>query len=494
MAATSPTAHAYANTSGHRQPGETCAREAARPGSQGTTAVHGTWCSEGEAGRHLRTKAGYGPGTPSPAPVPLRLERIATQAQQYPDMACTTLAHHLDVAMLERAFGSLNPHSTPGVDRVTWQTYKANLETNLVAVHEKLVNGTYCPQPVVRRLIPKSNGKLRPLGLPALEDKIVAKAVAMLLEAIYEQYFCDFSYGFRPGRSPHQALHEVRQGVLTNGIGYVIDCDISAFFDNLQHDTLLAILRQRVNDGRVLEYIELWLKAGVLDGKEMVFPEKGSPQGSVISPLLANVYLHEVLDTWWETVVQAHCRGRVVLYRYADDFVIGCERAEDARRISKVLPQRFAKYGLEINPEKTKVVRFGRPQRPSADRQPGTFSFLGFVHSWGKTWRGSYTIKRKTEGKRLRRTLGEFWRWCRGNRHRPLQEQYVLLCAKLRGYYQYYGVRCNSPCLDLVYYAATRAWRYWLNRRGGRKMTGRAFGRMMAAYPLPRPKIVKGWV
>jgi RNA-directed DNA polymerase len=219
MVSTSPTVTAHGNASGHRQPGETCAREAVRPGSQGTKAVRGTWCSEGEAGRHLRTKAGYGPGTPSPVPVPLRLARIATQAQQYPDMAFTTLAHHLDVAMRERAFGSLNPHSAPGGDRVTWQTYKANLETNLGALHGKLVNETYCPQPVVRRLIPKSHGKLRPRGLPALEDKIVAKAVAMLREAIDEQDFCDYSYGFRPGRSPHHALHEGRQGWLTNGIG-----------------------------------------------------------------------------------------------------------------------------------------------------------------------------------------------------------------------------------------------------------------------------------
>lgn len=238
MAATSPTANAHENASGHRQPGETGAREATRPGSQGTNSVHGTWCSEGEAGRHLRTTAGQGQGTPSPAPIPLRLERIATQAQQYPAMAFTTLAHHLDVAMLDRAFRSLNPKSAPGVDRVTWQRYKANLETHLTALHEKLVNETSCPHPVVRRLIPKSNGKLRPLGLPALEDKIVAKAVAMLVEAIYEQDFCDVSSGFRPGRSPHHALHEVRQGLLKHGIGYVIDCDISAFFDNVQHDTL----------------------------------------------------------------------------------------------------------------------------------------------------------------------------------------------------------------------------------------------------------------
>jgi retron-type reverse transcriptase len=200
-------------------------------------------------------------------------------------MAFTTLAHHLEVAMLERAFGSLNPPSAPGVERVTWQTYKANLEANLAALHDKLVNGTYSPQPVVRRLLPKSNGKLRPLGLPALEAKIVAQAVALLLEAIDEQDCCDFSYGCRPGRSPHQALHEVRQGLLKNGIGYVIDCAISSFFDNLQHDMLFMILRKWIKDGRVLELIERWLHAGILDGKEMVFPDKGNPPGSVLSPL-----------------------------------------------------------------------------------------------------------------------------------------------------------------------------------------------------------------
>jgi RNA-directed DNA polymerase len=201
-----------------------------------------------------------------------------------------------------------------------------------------------------------------------------------------------------------------------------------------------------------------------------------------------------VLDTWFETVVKAHCRGQVVLYRYADDFIIGCELEEDARRIKEVLPKRFATYGLEINAEKTTLVDFRRPKRPTSGGKPGTCSFLGVVHYGGKTWRGGYTIKRKTEGKRLRRTLGECWRWCRDHRHRPHQEQYGSLCAKLRGYSQYYGVRWNSQCLDLVYHAATRAWRYWLNRRGGRKMTWRACGRMMAAYELPRPKIVKGWV
>jgi group II intron reverse transcriptase/maturase len=366
-------------------------------------------------------------------------------------MACTTLAQHLDVAMRGRACQSLTPHSAPGAERVPWQKSQEHLAINLEVLPEKLVNGTSCPHPVVRRLIPKSHGKLRPLGLPALEDKLVAKAVAMRLEAIDEQDVGDASYGFRPGRSPHHALHEGRQGMLKNGLGSGIACDISAFFDHVQHDPLLRSLRKRIKDGRGLELSEMWLKAGILDGKEMVCPDKGSSQGSVLAPRLANVYVHEGLDPWCETVVPAHCRGKVVLYRYADDVVMGCERAEDARQISEVLPKRCAKYGLEINTEKTKVVRFGRPPRSSADRQAGTFSFLGFVHSWGKTWRGSHTIKRKTEGKRLRRSLGAFWRWCRDHRHRPRQEQDTLLCAKLRGYYQYDGIRCNSPCLDLVY-------------------------------------------
>jgi group II intron reverse transcriptase/maturase len=427
-----------------------------------------------------------------------RLEWIATQARKYPDQAFTTLAHHLDEALLERAFWSLNPRSSPGIDRKTWQAYKRDLETHLEDLHERLVSGTYRPQFVVRRWIPKSPGKFRPLGIPALEDKIVQGAVSLLLEQIYEQDFYDFSFGFRPGRSCHQALHASRQGML-NGVRYVIDCDIKTFFDSLQHDQLLAILRKRVNDGRLLELIEMWLKAGIMDGKDLVFPEKGSPQGSVISPLLANVYLHEVLDTWFAEVVKAHCRGKVVMYRYADDFVIGCGLESDALRIMKALPQRFARYGLEINREKTKLVDFRRPRRGYDPKKhgpkPDTFSFLGFTIYWGKTWKGGYTIKRKTATKRMFRTMGNFWKWCRDNRHRPLEEQYAILSAKLRGHYQYYGVRCNSRCLEWVFDRLKRAWLYWLNRRGGRKKLSWAkFQKLLQVYRLPRPKIVQAWV
>jgi group II intron reverse transcriptase/maturase len=410
-------------------------------------------------------------------------------------MAFTTLAHHLDAALLERAFWSLNPRSAAGMDRVTWRDYQCDLETNLEVLHGKLVSGAYVPQPVVRKWIPKQNGKLRPLGLPALEDKIVAKAVALLMEQIYEQDFCDFSYGFRPGRSCHQALRDLREGLICNGICCVIDCDISAFFDNLQHDELLAILRQRINDGRLLKLIRLWLEAGILDGKELVFPEKGSPQGSVISPLLANVYLHEVLDQWFQDVVTSHCRGKVVMYRYADDFIIGCASEEDARRIMEVLPLRFGKYGLEINAEKTRLVRFARPPWGSRPREngskPETFTFLGFTHYWGRMRGGGYTVKRKTEGKRLRRTLSSLRQWCRANRHRPLEQQHRDLCAKLLGHYQYYGVRGNSECLRLVQSTAERAWRYWLSHRGGRRLTWQRFGSIRQRFPLPGPRITQ---
>ena len=403
-----PTLRSDEMAAGPSRPGGASARGTGVSGSQGTNSVRGTWSSEGEAGRHLRSSAEEA-GTSSPEPILTRLDRIATQAREYPDMAFTTLAHLLDVPLLERAFWSLNPNSAPGADRVTWRQYQQDLATNLEGLHEKLVSRTYTPQPVERRWIPKSNGKLRPLGLSALEDKVVAKAVSLLLEQIYEQDFCEFSYGFRPGRSCHQALHDLRQGLLNNSVQFVIDCDISSFFDNLRHDVLLSLLRKRIKDGRLLELIEMWLEAGVMDGKDLVFPEKGSPQGSVISPLLANVYLHEVLDGWFAEVVMPRCRGRVMLIRYADDFVIGCEREEDAQRIMKVLPLRFAKYGLEINTDKTKLVQFVRPSRnvdPNlAGRKPGAFNFLGFTHYWGKTWKGGYTVKRKTEGKRLRRAM-----------------------------------------------------------------------------------------
>ena len=466
------------------------------PGSQGTDAVRGTWSSE-EAGHHppIPTQPQK---TSNFATERSYLDWLATQAKTYPDMTFTTLAHRLDVAMLERAFWRLNPRSSPGIDRQTWRAYRSGLKPHLEDLHERLVQGTYRPQPVVRQWISKGEGKFRPLGITALEDKIVQRAVAFLLEAIYEQDFYPFSFGFRLGMSCHKALHALREGML-RGIHIVLDCDVSAFFDNLDHDKLLAILRRRINDGRILALIEMWLKAGIMDGKDLVFPEKGSPQGSVISPLLANVYLHAVLDDWFVKEVMPRCRGRVVIYRYADDFVIGCEFARDADKITEVLPKRFGRYGLETNREKTRRVNFRRPRwgynRKKHGPKPGTFDFLGFTIYWGKTWNGGYTIKRKTAKKRMFRAVRNLWEWCRANRHRPLEDQYQVLYAKLRGHYQYYGLRCNSRCLEWVYEQLKRMWRYWLNRRGGRKkLTWAKYARLLERFPLPRPRITQSGV
>jgi group II intron reverse transcriptase/maturase len=487
--------HRASVESGSVQPsGPQASHESGLPRRQGTASARGTWNSEGDAGHHQPSPT-EPQRTQSFTTVTSLLGWIASQAREYPQGTFTTLAHHLDEALLERAFWGLNPRSSPGIDRRTWQDYRGDLATHLEDLHTRLVRGTYRPQAVVRRWIHKSPGKFRPLGIPALEDKIVQGAVALLLAQIYEQDFYDFSYGFRLERSCHDALRAARQGMLS-GIGWVIDCDVKAFFDNLGHDQLLTFLRKRIQDGRILALIEMWLKAGILDGKDLVFPKKGSPQGSVISPLLANVYLHEVLDTWFAEVVKAHCDGKVVMYRYADDFVIGCELQSDAEKIMRALPKRFAKYGLQINEEKTRLVDFRRPRWGFDPKKhgpkPETFTFLGFTIYWGKTWRGGYAIKRKTETKRMIRTVRNIWQWCRDHRHDPLEEQYAILCAKLRGHYQYYGVRCNSRCMEWVLDRVKRAWRYWLNRRGGRKkLSWSTLDRLLAAFRLPPPKIMQ---
>jgi group II intron reverse transcriptase/maturase len=410
-------------------------------------------------------------------------------------MAFTTLAHLIDVPMLEYAFERLNPRSSTGVDGVTWREYKKQLIDNLEDLYARLRNRTYEPQPVRRTQIPKGKGQYRPLGIPALEDKIVSKAVQLILERIYEQDFSDASHGYRPGRSCHTALRTLRHQMLALGISHVLDCDLSKFFDSLSHKKLLEILKKRIKDASILHLIKLWLKAGIMDGRDLVFPTQGSPQGSVISPLLANVYLHEVLDEWLTTVVVAHCYGRIVFVRYADDFIIGCTHPGDVPRIQKALRNRFAKYGLSINSDKTTVVPFARPRRPSGGSpptgRPGTFAFLGFVHYWGKTRRGGYTIKRKMLGNRIVRCRKSIWDWCRKHRHLPVEQQHPHLCAKLRGMFQYYGLPCNWGCLALIRDSAARTWGYWLNRRGGRRQTWAQMTALLARYPLPAVSITQ---
>jgi RNA-directed DNA polymerase len=424
--------------------------------------------------------------------VSTKLQAIAEQAIAYPEMVFTTLAHHIDVEWLREAYRLTNKSSAAGVDGVTATEYAANLEENLQALHERLKSGQYKAPPVERVWLDKEDGRKRPIGKPTFEDKIVQRAVVMLLEAIYEQDFYDFSHGFRPGHSAHQALHALREQCWELNIKWIVDADVSGFFDELRHDLLRDFIKRRVNDGGILRLIGKWLNAGVMEEGNLTYAEKGSPQGGVVSPLLANVFLHYVLDEWYEQEVKPRLKGRSFLLRFADDFVIGCELESDARRIMEVLPKRFDRYGLTIHPHKTKLVKFGKPPKNgSPDPKNGTFDFLGFTHYWAKSRRGYWVIKRKTAHKRLRRSIKALWQWCKENRHLPLKEQYRMLCLKLRGHYQYYGIRSNYHQLEAVYQQVLKGWWYWLNRRNRqRDLEWEKFKQILTIFPLPRPRIV----
>jgi len=429
--------------------------------------------------------------TSSSQPVSTRLQRIAEQAQIRPKMVFTTLAHLIDVELLREAYRRTRKDSSPGVDGVTAKEYAANLEANLSNLHERLRKQQYYAPPVKRTYLEKEDGSKRPIGMPVFESKVVERAVVMLLEAVYEQDFYDCSYGFRPGRSPHQALIELRNRCAWGNINWVVDADVSGCFDNIPKGALLGVIRQRVNDGGILRLIGKWLNAGVLDGEELFYPEKGTPQGGVISPLLANIYLHEVLDGWFERDVKPRMKGCCYLIRFADDFIIGCELESDAQRIMAVLPRRFGRYGLTIHPTKTKLVQFGRPKLNDEGKGNGTFDFLGFTHYWAQGRKGTWVVKRKTAAKRLRRAGKRVWQWCQHHRHDPMREQCKTLSSKLRGHYQYYGIRSNYASLHVYYEHVQRAWRSWLARRGGKKrMTLARFTKLLTVFQLPPPRIV----
>lgn len=399
------------------------------------------------------------------------------------------MAHRVDVDLLREAFHRTADKS-PGIDGVTKQMYEQDLESNLANLHERLRTGRYNAPPVERVWIDKEDGKQRPIGKPTFEDKVAQRAYAMVLSAIYEQDFLDCSYGFRKGRSPHHALHALRGQAMGKNVHWVVDADIQGFFDNIPHDQLREVLRKRVNDGGIIRQMGKWLNAGVMEEGNRHYPEAGTPQGGVISPLLANIYLHEVLDEWFEHQIKPRLRGQAFLVRFADDFVIGCELEDDARRVLAVLPKRFSRYGLTIHPEKTTMVPFGSPTRTWQHRN-GTFDFLGFTHFWGKSRKGKGVIKRKTAKKRLRRTLKGIWTWCQHHRHRPIQEQHGNLCSRLRGHIQYYGIRGNVEALKKVVCQTRRAWQFWLHRRSHKKaMPWERFEAITPFLPFPKPRVV----
>ena len=401
------------------------------------------------------------------------------------------MAHLMDEDFLTEAFYQLRKDAAAGIDEMTVTEYAVNLGERIADLHRRLAAWEYRAQPARRVWIPKGDGGQRPLAILVLEDKIVQRAVAMLLEAIYEPHFCEFSFGFRKQRSAHQALTYLRQQCLEQDINWIIDADIQKFFDTISWAELRAILQKRVNDGAILRLIGMWLHVGVVEGDQVSNQEIGTPQGAPISPILANIFLHTVLDEWFQEDVRPRMNGNCFLARFADDFVMGFSLKSDAERGYKVLPKRFERFGLRIHPEKSRMVQFSRPYWKQG-KGPGSFAFLGFTHYWGKMLRGGWTIKRKTQGKRLSRFLSGIGDWCKEHLHEPMAKQYGILSAKLRGHYQYYGVRGNFKMLEVVYEGTRAKWKKWLSRRNSKDRMGweKFAAQVEAIFDLPKPRIV----
>ena len=415
--------------------------------------------------------------------------RIAELAAQMPGKVLFTLAHHMDLEWLQEAWRRTRKDGAIGVDGQTAERYEEALESNLQNLLNRAKSGLYRAPPVRRVYIPKADGSQRPLGIPTLEDKVLQRAVMMLLEPIYETDFLDVSYGFRPGRSAHQALESLWQQSMGQKGGWIVEVDIRKFFDNLDHKHLREILQQRVGDGVVLRLIGKWLQAGVQEEGQVSYPEAGTPQGGVISPLLSNIYLHEVLDKWFETVVKPRLKGRSWLIRYADDFVMGFEEEEDARRILAVLPLRFGRYGLTLHPEKTRLLDFRKPGGPGGS--PPVFDLLGFTHYWARSRKGNWVIRRKTSGLRFARGLKAVTAWLRQHLHTPIKEQWKSLVRKLKGHYGYYGITGNIRKLTQFRWEVVLRWRWLLGRRSQRgRLTQQQFGNMLRSYPIPEARVI----
>jgi group II intron reverse transcriptase/maturase len=428
-----------------------------------------------------------------PESVSTKQERIAKLAAENPAMAFTSLNHYLDAEWLRYAYECTRKDGAVGVDGQTAQEYAANLEQNLQSLMDRLKSGRYRALPVRRHYIDKSDGGQRALGIPSFEEKVAQCAIAMLLEPIYEHDFRDCSFGFRPGRNAHQALQVIRRGIMGQRGRWVLEVDVRKYFDSIDHAKLRELLARRVTDGVVRRLIDKWLKAGVMERGQLFYPESGTPQGGVISPALSNVFLHYVLDEWFAEQVQPRLRGASTLVRYCDDFVMLFACKVDAERVHEVLGKRLAKFGLELHPDKTRLIDF----RPPAERAvaemtlPTTFVFLGFLHVWGKSRRGNATMWQRTAKDRLARTLKRINDQCRLMRPWPLAEQHRRLCRMLKGHYAYFGISGNYRRLAAVVEQTRRLWRKWLSRRSWRsQVTWDAFLRLLELYPLPRPRIV----
>jgi group II intron reverse transcriptase/maturase len=425
------------------------------------------------------------------------LDRVRKATQQKKKERFTALLHYVTVDRLADAFSSLKREVAPGVDGTTWQSYKQDLEANLTRLHEQVHRGTYRALPSRRRYIPKPDGRQRPLGIAALEDKIVQRAVVQVLNAIYEEDFLGFSYGFRPGRGQHDALDALAVGITSTKGNWIVDADIAGFFDAVSHEWLIRFVEHRVGDGRILRLIRKWLKAGVMEDGNLVPTEAGTPQGAVISPLLANIYLHYAFDLWADQWRKHHAKGQIIVLRYADDIVIGFQHERDAKRFMEEMRLRLEKFALSLHPEKTRLIEFGRyaarDRKARGLGKPETFHFLGFTHICSRSRRGVFQLKRQTRRDRMRARLRAIKEELRRRMHEPIPLQGKWLGHVVRGYFAYHAVPTNSRCLGAFRHYVVDLWRRSLAQRSQRDRT--TWNRMakLAAEFLPLPRILHPW-
>lgn len=452
---------------------------------------------EQRAGTEGNTSQPHTRRTQSRGSVSPGLERVRDAARQRKKEKFTALLHHVTVDLLRDAFLALKRHAAPGVDGVTWQDYEAALEGNLQDLHARVQRGAYRALPVRRRLIPKADGKQRPLGIAALEDKIVQRATVAVLNAIYEEDFLGFSYGFRPGRGQHDALDALAVAICETPVSWILDADIRSFFDKIDQSWLVRFLEHRVGDERIIRLVRKWLKAGVLEDGEWSVSETGTPQGAVVSPLLANVYLHYVFDLWAQQWRRREATGNVIVVRYADDIVAGFEHEADARRFWDAMRTRFEQFSLELHGEKTRLLEFGRHAAVRRQRRglgkPETFTFLGFTFICGKSRRGAFLLHRKTRGDRMRARLREIKEQLRRRMHDAIPEQGRWLRAVVTGFFAYHAVPTNSRALGAFRYHVTALWLRTLRRRSQKdRLTWERMAKI-AAYWLPAPRVLHPW-
>jgi RNA-directed DNA polymerase len=447
--------------------------------------------AEGNAGQQSTCRA------QSREDVSQALERIRKAAKEREKERFTALLHHISIDLLEEAFFDLKANAAPGVDGLTWREYEAEVECKLEDLHARLHRGAYRALPSRRVYIPKPDGRQRPLAVAALEDKIVQSATATVLNAIYEEDFLGFSYGFRPGRGTHDALDALVVGITSTKVNWILDADIRSFFDTVNQDWLIRFVEHRIGDRRIIRLIQKWLKVGVLEDGIVAVSEEGTGQGSVISPLLANIYLHYALDLWAERWRRREATGDMIIVRYADDFIVGFQHENDARRFSNEMRERLQEFALSLHPEKTRLIEFGRCAAENRKRRglgkPETFNFLGFTFICGKSRRGKFQIKRKSRRDRMRAKLQAIKQELRWRMHQPIPQQGKWLRQVVTGYFNYHAVPTNMSTLTAFLFHVTNLWQRTLRRRSQKDWTTWARIKRLADDWLPKPRILHPW-